>query len=161
MHLGEIPPSLGAVGVRRMNTAGRGLQLQSAATVAEKRNRTHRSDGEVVGWKGRWVNSWLDPAPARMEGCRAAPCVSKRCLAGTEGRAARRRQRWSLGKAALLAVHQPAPREEPLDVSPALAHLQTSQLARDTGPQCEHRAAPAPDRRAQLKCSEVGGLEEE
>lgn len=110
MHFqfGEIPSSLGALLNRSLGTLLWGRQGEcsgehrvaremqgisagpsSAAPVAEKETEKRhagqrRRDGQIAGWKRRWVKPQLHPAPAEMEGCRAAPFISKGLLGALE-----------------------------------------------------------------------------
>lgn len=80
----------------------------------------------------RKAKPWLDPLSVQTECSRAALFISQAfgCLGCSERRAAQRRVRWSLEKAAPLGVCQAAPCEKDLGIFSALAHLPKSWLYR-------------------------------
>ena len=125
-------------------------ELGSPCSWKKERETRHvgqrRRDGQTAGCKRRWARPLLRSgicSDGGLQSCTLHLTGAFGCLGGDEGRAARRQRHWSLGKAALLGVCQPALCED-LEAFSVLARLQTSWLIRpltqneDTGIQCQY-----------------------
>lgn len=65
--------------------AGMSLAVTVAEKETEKRHAGQwRRDRQIAGWKRRWAKRQLNPASAQMEGCRAAPFISRGLLGALE-----------------------------------------------------------------------------